>query len=210
MSRGNRQPWRFANGFAEGFGGSSSVGSCRIAVLQTTLGTWFTIEPMAADRWVAACALERVVGAHAGFETRGHGPTRLGICCVRPVGTWSTLACTHMYIATYCAACGRASLAPRNTENAPRCPTCDQPSRAVPGTSYDVADLPLFAEIEAVVFDAKLTLQEAGVIALELALEGISRSVSRIPTLFTAPLEPPTPASVRLGMLRTAVVARIQ
>jgi hypothetical protein len=72
------------------------------------------------------------------------------------------------YLPTYCETCVRTSLSGLQAEGGTSCPRCGAPTTIVPGEIYHVHDLALFAQIEAEVHAARLSRQEARVLAGEL------------------------------------------
>ena len=72
------------------------------------------------------------------------------------------------YLPTYCETCARTSLAGLEAEGGTSCPRCGAPTTIVPGEIYHVHDLALFTQIEAEVHAARLSRQEARVLASEL------------------------------------------
>lgn len=89
----------------------------------------------------------------------------------------------------------------------------------MPGSFYSVDDLPLFAEIEAIVFDTRLTPGEATLIADELerlipepdaplrALEFLGHRMMRLEALRASMLHQPARLDIAVGMLASLVRA---
>jgi len=68
---------------------------------------------------------------------------------------------------TYCDACERAS-ATESGATAFECAVCGNAQRVLPGASYGAADVPLFDELEAIVYRAQLSRSEASLIAEQI------------------------------------------
>lgn len=123
------------------------------------------------------------------------------------------------YQPSYCNPCGRASLVKAAALDSSPCPACGRARRVVPGSFYSVDDLPLFAEIEAIVFDTRLTPGEATLIADELerlipepdaplrALEFLGHRMMRLEALRASMLHQPARLDIAVGMLASLVRA---
>jgi hypothetical protein len=72
------------------------------------------------------------------------------------------------YLAVICTQCQRASLLARNDSDPASCATCGADTISVPGHQFIRKDLPLFAKLEQIVYNAELSKSEATLIAGEL------------------------------------------
>lgn len=77
------------------------------------------------------------------------------------------------YLAVICLECQRASLAPDHDSESLACATCGAGALQVPGAKFVAKDLPLFSQLERIVYDAKLSHSEATLIAAELESVGL-------------------------------------
>lgn len=123
------------------------------------------------------------------------------------------------YLPTFCEPCGRASLVPQ-TGIELVCPACGEPSRVIPGAFYTMSDLLLFAQVEAVVYDAWLSRFEACRIADELesyalgskdpqaAFARVDESLPGVRLICDSVKNDATRLLRALGMLLTVVRAR--
>jgi hypothetical protein len=73
-----------------------------------------------------------------------------------------------LYFATVCPQCQHASLVPDDDSDALFCALCGSSNLIVPGARFIHDDLPIFAELERIVRDARLSKSEAMLIAAEL------------------------------------------
>ena len=76
------------------------------------------------------------------------------------------------YYAGICTQCRRAALVPENESYGASCATCGARYFRIPGSPFNASDLPLFAELEQIVFEAELLKSEAALLAADL--EGVS------------------------------------
>ena len=77
------------------------------------------------------------------------------------------------YFAVICMQCERASLQPVNNSEPASCATCGAGTISVPGHQFIRKDLPLFAQLEQIVYKAELSKSEATLIAGELESVGL-------------------------------------
>jgi len=77
------------------------------------------------------------------------------------------------YSAVICTQCQRASLAPDDDSESVFCATCGAGILSVPGAKFIGKDLPLFTELERIVYEAELSKSEATLIAGELENVGL-------------------------------------
>jgi hypothetical protein len=126
---------------------------------------------------------------------------------------------TH-YFAIVCVRCQHASLVPDDSPESSACALCGASSLRVPGATFIRDDLPLFAELERIVDRAKLSTNEAALIAgelesvslrwepPELVLHGISPRLDGLRSLYDSKQEYSRLLLV-VAMLLTIVCARM-